>query len=489
MPDPVATDLPGTRPGAEERALSPRHLRPDLPFRRIALVLSGGGALGAYEVGVLRVLEAVALRPAIVAGVSIGAINAVGWRAHDGACAALEGLWRRLNAADVGFRWVTLLLRTLGGVVAVVGLFELVLTVAGSRELSGSHWFWRRSSARIDLASTMLDVWMWSIFALSGVMAGLLSRRIEGWLARRHPAPDPTRASRVFARVLLGLWVFYAAIWALGVPWPHRFSASVLLVTTLVWLANRPGQSNRWARLLTHAFLPETRGRGLWSAVGRKRVVERLVGTGEGRRLVDPGTRLVLSALAVDTGRIAHFVAGAPPDPAFVGRLEAGLGEVIYVRDPAEVMEAALASSAIPGIFEPVRIRGREFVDPGGFANQPLHVALAAEADAVLVVLLSPSGRPSTTAPPESLFGLAGRLLEVANWRDMQAELRNLPVGWSREGDPARACVVEPDATLPGGVLGFDPVNAAALIERGEEDAWRALERAGWLAAAETVAG
>jgi predicted acylesterase/phospholipase RssA len=151
--------------------------------------------------------------------------------------------------------------------------------------------------------------------------------------------------------------------------------------------------------------------------VGRKRVVERLVGTGEGRRLVDPGTRLVLSALAVDTGRIAHFVAGAPPDHAFVGRLEVGLGEVIYVRDPAEVMEAALASSAIPGIFEPVRIRGREFVDPGGFANQPLHVALAAEADAVLVVLLSPSGRPSTTAPPESLFGLAGRLLEVARGR------------------------------------------------------------------------
>ena len=52
-----------------------RRLRPDLPFSRPAVVLSGGGALGAYEVGVLRVLEAVGLRPAIVAGVSIGALN------------------------------------------------------------------------------------------------------------------------------------------------------------------------------------------------------------------------------------------------------------------------------------------------------------------------------------------------------------------------------------------------------------------------------
>ena len=39
---------------------SPR--REDLPFRRIALVLSGGGALGAYEVGVLKVLEMAGIR-------------------------------------------------------------------------------------------------------------------------------------------------------------------------------------------------------------------------------------------------------------------------------------------------------------------------------------------------------------------------------------------------------------------------------------------
>jgi predicted acylesterase/phospholipase RssA len=451
-------------------------------------VLSGGGALGAYEVGVLRVLEAIGLSPAIVAGVSIGAINAVVWRAHAGACAALEEVWRKLTAADVGFRWLTLLLRTLGGLVAVVGLLEMTLTLAGSRELSGSHWFWRHASARIDFASTLLDLWMWALFALAGILAAVFSRRIEGWLARRHPAPDPSRASRLFARVLAGVWVLYAAIWAFGWPWPHRFSASVLVVTTLVWLANRPGQSNRWARLLTHAFLPETRGRGLWSAAGRKRLVERMFASGDAGRLVDAGTRLVVSALAVDTGRIAHFVTGPPPPDAFVQRLEAGLGEVIYVRDPAEMLQAALASSAIPGIFEPVRVRGREFVDPGGFANQPLHVALAADADAALVVLLSPSGQRPATAAPDSLFGLAGRLLEVANWRDMQAELRSLPAGWSRTGDPARICVVEPDATLPGGVLGFDPANAAALIARGEQDAWQALERAGWLAPAEGMA-
>jgi predicted acylesterase/phospholipase RssA len=459
-----------------------RRLRPDLPFRRIALVLSGGGALGAYEVGVLRVVEAIGLSPSIVAGVSIGAINAVVWLTHGGRTAALEQVWRRMSASDVGFRWITLVMRTLGALVATLGLTELLLTLIGSRELSGSYWIWRHSSARIDRASTVLDLWMWGLFAVIGIVAMVVTRPVEAWLAHQRLPGELGAASRRFGRIVLGLWAVYAAVWILGVPWPHRFTVSALLAVTVVWLANRPGLSNAWARRVTHVLTPETRGRGLWSAAGRARMLRRLVAAGDASRLVDPDVRLVISALAVDSGRIAHFVSGPPPGEAFAKRLESALGEVVRVREPEEVLEAVLASSAIPGIFEPVRIRGRDFVDAGGFTNQPLHVALAADADATLVVLLSPSRSPSPAPPPSSLFTLAGRLLEVANWRDMQAELRSLPPGWSREGDPARMCVVEPDTSLPGGVLGFDPTNAAALIARGEEDAWEALERAGWLA-------
>jgi predicted acylesterase/phospholipase RssA len=489
MSDPAAASPPGTQAGAGEREPAVRRLRSDLPFRRIALVLSGGGALGAYEVGVLRVVEAVRLVPTIVAGVSVGAINAVVWRAHGGRTAVLEEVWRRMTATDVGFRWVTLVLRALGALVATLGLVELFLTLIGSRELSGSYWLWKHGSARIDRASTVLDLWMWGLFAVAGILAIALSRPVETWLAHQRPVADLGRGSRRFGRVVLGLWMAYAAVWIFGVPWPHRFTVSALLAVALVWLANRPGRSSGWARKVTHLLTPETRGRGLWGAAGRQRLLERLVGSGDAARLVDPEVRLVISALAIDTGRIAHFVTGPPPEAAFVERLHSGLGEVVRVREPAEVLEAVLASSAIPGVFEPVRIRGRDFVDAGGFANQPLHVALAADADAALVVLMSPSGPPTPGVPPASLFALGSRLLEVANWRDMQAELRSLPAGWSREGDPARMCVVEPDTSLPGGVLGFDPKNAAALIERGEEDAWEALERAGWLAGAGGKAG
>jgi NTE family protein len=51
---------------------SKRHL----PFEVVALVLQGGGALGAYQAGVYEALSEAGIEPNWIAGVSIGAINA-----------------------------------------------------------------------------------------------------------------------------------------------------------------------------------------------------------------------------------------------------------------------------------------------------------------------------------------------------------------------------------------------------------------------------
>jgi NTE family protein len=45
------------------------------PCERIALVLQGGGALGAYQGGVYQALAEANLHPDWVAGISIGAVN------------------------------------------------------------------------------------------------------------------------------------------------------------------------------------------------------------------------------------------------------------------------------------------------------------------------------------------------------------------------------------------------------------------------------
>jgi NTE family protein len=70
---------------------------PERPAVRTAIVLQGGGALGAYELGVLQALYETrpGFRPAVVAGTSIGAITAaVLGGARSDPIATLQRLWR-----------------------------------------------------------------------------------------------------------------------------------------------------------------------------------------------------------------------------------------------------------------------------------------------------------------------------------------------------------------------------------------------------------
>ena len=60
-----------------------------------AFVLGGGGLLGAAEVGMLHALHDAGVRPDVVLGTSIGAINGAMLAAYDGteAIERLESLW------------------------------------------------------------------------------------------------------------------------------------------------------------------------------------------------------------------------------------------------------------------------------------------------------------------------------------------------------------------------------------------------------------
>jgi NADPH-dependent 2,4-dienoyl-CoA reductase/sulfur reductase-like enzyme/predicted acylesterase/phospholipase RssA len=62
------------------------------------LILQGGGALGAFECGVVKALEERDIHPSLVAGVSIGAINAAIIAANPGnATGVLEAFWHELS--------------------------------------------------------------------------------------------------------------------------------------------------------------------------------------------------------------------------------------------------------------------------------------------------------------------------------------------------------------------------------------------------------
>jgi len=474
--------------GAAPAEAPASRLSRSLQFRRIAVVLSGGGALGAYEIGVLRVLEAIALVPSLVVGVSIGAINAVAWLAAGRDATKIENVWLTARGETLGVQWVSLALRISGAFIALMGLLEMLLTLAGSGELSGAYWLWRHGNAAWDLLSTQLDASFWLVLALIGALGVVYARQVARWLEQRRGDTDPEVARRRLSRVALLAAVVHVFVWVMGWPWPHRFSAAVVILLALAWAASTPGFLGRGLRSLALGLMPETGGRGLWSGRARRRILESLVASGDPRALSGTGTGLVVSALAVDRGLVTHFVSWPEVDADFERRIRDELGEVVHLRDAAETISAAVASSAIPGVFQPERVGGRDFVDAGGFTNQPLHVAIARGVDAVLVVLLSPSRPAELASTPDDVVALGSRLLELANWRDLQTELRHLPEGWSREGAPARMCVVEPPSPLPTSPLQFDPARAAELIELGKRDAWAALERAGWIEPARSAA-
>ena len=74
------------------------------PFECMALLLQGGGALGAYQAGVYEGLAEAGIQPDWVAGISIGAINAalIAGNPPERRVDALRGFWETVTAGGLG---------------------------------------------------------------------------------------------------------------------------------------------------------------------------------------------------------------------------------------------------------------------------------------------------------------------------------------------------------------------------------------------------
>jgi len=74
------------------------------PFEQIALLLQGGGALGAYQAGVYEALAEADLHPNWVAGISIGAINSaiIAGNPPKRRVEALREFWQTVSTSPLG---------------------------------------------------------------------------------------------------------------------------------------------------------------------------------------------------------------------------------------------------------------------------------------------------------------------------------------------------------------------------------------------------
>jgi NTE family protein len=146
-------------------------------------------------------------------------------------------------------------------------------------------------------------------------------------------------------------------------------SAAAAPIASLALSSSAPGGA-----LLRRAALGRVpRGRMSLSQLGRE--LERLGADWDGR--------LRVSAVELETGRRVMF--GAPGTPEL------------------PVAAAVMASCAIPGVFQPIRYGGRNYVDGGAWSPTNMDTAEVGSGDRVLCLNPTGSLRPSLGSPAGAL--------------------------------------------------------------------------------------
>lgn len=150
--------------------------------------------------------------------------------------------------------------------------------------------------------------------------------------------------------------------------------------------------------------------------------------------------------------------------PLIVTATDFASGQPVYCRS-GDLLDAVMASAAMPGLFPAQVVAGVPLVDGGITDNVPLDVAVAAGADTVIVMLCACC--EETLRPVRGLVRILRRALSIAIDRKYHADVQ-------RFAGAARLIVLEPPIDRAIDLLDFG--HADELIERGYASALAALK-------------
>ena len=121
------------------------------------------------------------------------------------------------------------------------------------------------------------------------------------------------------------------------------------------------------------------------------------------------------------------------------------------------MVEALLASTALPAVFPRVTIAGRALMDGGIASNTPIAAAVALGADRMFVL---PTGSPCTLrAPPRGALAMALHALNLLAMRQLLADIDRL-------ADRCELIVIPP--LCPLDIHAYDFSHTSTLIARAE---------------------
>lgn len=457
---------------------------------RIGLVLSGGGARGAYEAGALLAFQDAALPTHIVAAASIGCVNGATFAAHSstvvGDADQLTENWLTITPRTLGIEWTRYGWMVAGLIALSAGVGNLLYLL--TRALGLEIQLHSPGVAWISLALAGMAVMLF--YPQMPYVYFVASRRIRG--QGREVDRRRLRISILANLLVLAFLVaivmslhLHTTLRTLLVRSPVLVGAGVAVLFLLRWVEHRQRArvSRLWERLVRAPLAA-----GLFNNFDRTRYLR---GTIPVAPLAASPIRFVVTTTDLEDGSPTYFsntpldrLATDPGvDPNFVAR------EVVHQPD---LLPAIVASSALPIAFEPIILESRLLSDGAIVGSQPIRPAIRLGADVLFIVLLSPP-RGSTRRDDVTFLDVGLRALDILMHQNLRTDLqttreanglceraaRELGVApeaiaielGHRRFRYIRPFTIRPAAPLGAGILDFGGPATGAMILQGYRDA------------------
>lgn len=457
---------------------------------RVGVVLSGGGARGAYEAGVLLAFQDAQLPTPIIAATSIGSINAAFYAAHSdtmvgNAEEAIEA-WYDITPTTVGIDWFRYILVLAGLTAVTAGLGNFL-----------REWAWENGI----FVQLTRPKWTWFSLFLTGAAVLFYYDKLSyvfhvlmNYVAKRRWIPDRRKVteSLVANGIVWGCAIGFLMLAHVHISTGEILDSSYDLFLTgaaVALIAAMAFVFRKQVSLFSHKFLRLPLRTGLFPNFERTRFLRSRIPL---RGLMNSPIRVAMTAADVKTGKETVFTNATAEDlmrdPGIDGDFV--MSETSHASD---MLLAMIASSAFPIVYEAVPMRNGLYTDGGIVSNQPIRPAIRLGADVLFLVMVEAGAQRQNEI--KTFLDLGIRAIDILTAQNLKSDLRmlksvnSLCAQYARElnvraeqvrvhvGDRCyrylKAFTVAPTDDLQAGVLDFDGSLTASGVLKGYQDGVR----------------
>jgi predicted acylesterase/phospholipase RssA len=469
--------------------------KPAVFASRVGIVLSGGGARGAYEAGALMAFQDAEVPTHVITASSVGSINAASFAAQaEGLVGKADHLvksWIELTPATLGIDWSRY-------------IFLLAGLIAASAGIGNFVWEWLKEQGIYLHAHHPKITWL--ALAAAGIVVLFFSDKLSyiGYVVinrlRRRKWDVDTR--KAWVSIVANLMVAGFLVLFLGFTHLHlgpeekqtldfRAPVPLLILALLAWAVYRLLREP--LSRLSHRFLRLPLRTGLFANFERTKFLRARIPQD---RLRNSAIRVIMTATDIQhaTGR---FFSNVPVEVLAADPCVHQDFVLREVEQPPDLVQAAVASSSYTFAYEAVPMDGRLWTDGGIITNEPILPALRLGADVLFLVLLTPLEGADDSGSIKTFLDVGVHAVDILiskNFKSDIALLNNInrlcsvyaaELGVRPEqleleiGDQryrfVKAFSIAPQRPLPALALDFDGEIIAPVIVQGYKDATRVI--------------